>query len=70
MHNLKGAYTPMKKTLAILLALACLLGCTGCSNKGTDSKGSADETISSFIKLLYGEPETLSYSFAGKLFEL
>lgn len=54
----------MKKTLAILLALACLLGCTGCSNKDADSKGSADEKILSFVGRYYGEPQTLSYSVA------
>ncbi len=56
----------MKKILAILLVLACLLGCAGASASNTID---IDDMIPTVMETLYDEPTVYSYSLLSKLYD-
>lgn len=55
----------MKKTIAVLLTLICLLTCTGVC---AETAVSADELIPEVLAEVYGEPAVFSVSVVGDMF--
>lgn len=53
----------MKKILAILLVLSCLIGCAG-----AEATIDIDDMVPAVMETLYDEPTVYSYSLLGKLY--